>query len=217
MLGKFLALLKSGLSEAVKVGAAPLEDMQGVSFPLDTPFYQDYLKTTTSSSGVNSRLIYTLDKNNAVESQLSINVDEFLMMYVYPQFQDFLEYHINKLTKKFKFKFYLEGTEFFTNRKERLDTQITLADRGMVLPQKIAAAIGMLPHVFERQLMEGRASGFVKNLTPLMNAMMVTGGKEQSPTGKKGRPKSEDNNLSDSAAQTRDDGGNEEKKLTGED
>lgn len=214
MLGKFLALLKSGLSEAVKVGAAPLEDMQGVSFPLDTPFYQDYLKTTTSSSGVNSRLIYTLDKNNAIESQLSINVDEFLMMYVYPQFADFLEYHINNLTKKFKFKFQLEGTEFFTNRKERLDTQITLADRGMVLPQKIAAAIGMLPHVFERQLMEGRASGFVKNLTPLMNAMMVTGGKPQSASGakaEKGRPKSADNNLSDSAEQTRTDGGNLEK------
>jgi hypothetical protein len=210
MLGKFLALLKSGLADVVKVGAAPLEDMQGVSFPLDTPFYQDYLKTTTSSSGVNSRLIYTLDKNNAIESQLSINVDEFLMTYVYPQFSDFLEYHINKLTKKYKFKFTMEGTEFFTNRKERLDTQMTLAAVGIVLPQKIAASIGMLPHIFERQLMEGRASGFVDNLTPLMNAMMVTGGKPQA-GGKVGRPQSADNNLSDSAEQTRTDGGNIEK------
>lgn len=213
MLGKFLALLKSGLSDAVKVGVAPLQNMQGVSFPLDTPFYQDYLKTTTSSSGVNSRLIYTLDKNNAVESQLSINVDEFLMTYVYPQFSDFLEYNINRITKKYKFKFTFQGTEFFTNRKERFDTQMTLLDRGIVLPQYIAASLGMLPHIFERHLMEGRASGFVDNLTPIMNAMVAMGGKPQSANGKTGRPKSEDNNLSDSAEQTRSDGGNAEKTL----
>lgn len=212
MLGKFLALLKSGLSEAVKVGVAPLEDMKGVSFPLDTPFYQDYLKTTTSSSGVNSRLIYTLDKNNAIESQLSINVDEFLMTYIYPQFSDFLEYHVNRRTKKYKWKFVLEGTEFFTNRKERLDTQMTLADRGIVLPQKISAAIGMLPHIFERQLEEARVNGFTDKLTPLINSMETMGGKPvPGKTGEKGRPKVSDNNISDSGAQTREDGGNIEK------
>jgi len=150
-LGKFLSLLKAGLSDAVKVGVAPLQNLQGVSFPQEA-FYQDYLKTASSSSGVNSRLIYTLDKNNAVESQLSINVDEFLMMYVYPQFADYLDYHVNNRTKKFKWRFEMEGSEFFTNRKERFDTQMTLSDKGIVMPQKIAASIGMLPHVFMRQL-----------------------------------------------------------------
>ena len=43
-----------------------------------------------------------------------------------------------------------------------------------------------------------------------MNAMMVTGGKPQA-GGKVGRPQSADNNLSDSAEQTRTDGGNIEK------
>jgi len=213
MLGKFLAVLKAGLSEAVKVGVAPLEDMQGISFPLDTPFYQDYLKTTTSSSGVNSRLIYTLDKNNAVESQLSINVDEFLMTYVYPQFSNFLEYHINKRTKKYKFGFELEGTEFFTNRKERFDTQMTLSDRGIVLPQKIAASIGMLPHVFIRQLQEGKATKFTDLLTPLQTSF--NGGAVEEGGKKTGRPSSASNDLSDSAEQTQTDGGNAEKNISG--
>lgn len=207
MLGKFLALLKAGLSESVKVGVAPLEDMKGVSFPLDAPFYQDYLKTTTSSSGVNSRLIYTLDKNNAVESQLSINVDEFLMTYVYPQFSDFLEYYVNKRTKKFKWQFTFEGTEFFTNRSERLETQMTLADRGMVMPQKIAAAIGMLPHIFMRQLDEGRLSDFIDKLTPIQTSFTM--GKTQQKEN--GRPKSKPSDLSETAEQTRTDGGNVEK------
>jgi len=206
MLGKFLAVLKSGLSESVKVGAAPLEDMQGISFPLDAPFYQDYLKTTTSSSGVNSRLIYTLDKNNALESQLSINVDEFLMTYVYPYFSDFLEYHINKRTTKFKFQFTFEGTEFFTNRKERLENSLTLADKGIVLPQKISAAIGMMPHVFERQLAEARASGFVDKLTPILSSFNIS---KQDSVG--GRPSKATSDLSDSGAETRDGGYNVEK------
>jgi hypothetical protein len=208
MLGKFLALLKAGLSESVKVGVAPLQNMQGISFDGSTPFYQEYLKTASSSSGVNSRLIYTLDKNNAIESQLSINVDEFLMMYVYPQFADYLDYHINKRTSKYKFRFDFEGTEFFTNRKERFETQMTLSDKGIVLPQKIAASIGMLPHIFIRQLEEGRASKFVDNLTPIQTSFTLG---KNSTSDKGGRPASKDNDLSDSAAQTREDGGNIEK------
>jgi len=213
MLGKFLALLKAGLSESVKVGVAPLEDMKGVSFPLDSPFYQEYLKTASSSSGVNSRLIYTLDKNNSVESQLSINVDEFLMTYVYPQFSDYLDYYVNKKTSKYKFRFDFEGTEFFTNRKERFETQMTLSDKGIVLPQKIAASIGMLPHVFLKQLEEGKASGFVDKLTPIQTSFTLG----KNPTSDKGgRPSSKDNDLSDSASQTREDGGNLEKNLSGD-
>lgn len=205
MLGKFLSVLKAGLSESVKVGAAPLEDMQGISFPLDSPFYQDYLKTTTSSSGVNSRLIYTLDKNNALESQLSINVDEFLMTYIYPYFADFLEYHINKKTKKFKWKFVFEGTEFFTNKKERLENALTLADKGIVLPQKISAAIGMLPHVFERQLAEAKASGFVEKLTPILSSFNIS--KSDSVSG---RPSKKSSDLSESGIETRGNASNVE-------
>lgn len=132
------------------------------------------------------------------------------MTYVYPSFANFLNYHVNRRTKNFKFSFQFEGTEFFTNRKERLETQMTLADRGIVLPQKIAAAVGMMPHVFFRQLEEGRASKFVELLTPIQTSFTM-GSDAMDKGGKKGKPKSKDNELSDSAEQTRSDGGNEEK------
>lgn len=207
-LGKFLALLKSGVGNAIKVGAAPLEDMQGVSFEgADTDFYQNYLKTTSSSSGVNSRLIYTLDKNNSVESQLSINVDEFLMTYLYPMFEKFLEYYVNSLTKQYKFKFSLEGTEFYTNRKERFDTQMALIPLGIIMPQKIAASIGMSPFDFERQLAEAKSNDFVGKLTPIVPAFQQAGG--QQGAGKNGRPAKDPSELKDT--QTVDDASNEDR------
>ena len=207
-LGKFLGLLKAGLGDAIKVGAAPLEDIQGISFPLDNDaFYQKYLQTTAASSGINSRLIYTFDKNNAIDSQVSINVDEYLMEYVYPTFANFLEYHINRRTKKYKFKFIFEGTKFFTNRKERFDRQMTLAGMGIVNHQKIAAASGMLPHEFEKQLAMTKASGFVEKLTPIVTSFQMGANKADGA----GRPKKDDSELSESGSQTRSDGGNIEK------
>lgn len=198
LLGKFLALMKSGLGDSIKVGASPLEDMKGITFPNESNYYQDYLKTTTSTSGVNSRLVLTLDKNNAVESQLSINVDEYLMTPLYQYFSEFLEYYINKRTKKYKFKIFLSGTNFFTNRSERLKTQLDLIPFGIINHQGIAAALGLLPQDFERQLMMTKSSGFVDNLTPIISAFQSSG---ESP--KNGRPKTPDEKLGDSGAETR--------------
>jgi hypothetical protein len=205
LLGKFLALMKAGLGDAIKVGASPLEDMQGITFPNDSNFYQDYLKTTTATTGINSRLLLTLDKNNAVESQLSVNVDEYLLFPLYQYFSDFLEYYINRRTKKFKFKFFLEGTNFFTNRKERMETQLGLIPFGIVNHQKIGSAMGMLPQDFERQLAMSKASGFVDKLTPIISAFQS--GAEG---GKPGAPKKSSTSLGDSGDQSRADGSNEE-------
>jgi hypothetical protein len=72
-----------------------------------------------------------------------------------------------------------------------------LAGLGIVLPQKIAAAIGMNPFDFERQLAEAKASGFVDNLTPIIS------GFQMSPDDN-GRPKKDDSELTDSGSQTRE-------------
>jgi hypothetical protein len=81
-----------------------------------------------------------------------------------------------------------------------------LADKGMVLPQKIAASIGMLPHEFERQLAMARADGFVDKLTPILTSFNMS--KEDSAGG---RPKKDGGKLSDSGQNTRDSGSNIEK------
>lgn len=200
-LGKFLQLVKTAISSAVKVAAAPLNNIQGISFPTDNAMYPTYLKNLLAASGVNTSLIFTSDaRPNQLESQLSLNTDEQLMMALYPQFNAFLRYNVNKLTKKFKWDFEFEGTKFFTNREERLNRQKDLLEFGIVLPQKIAAAVGMKPQNFRRQMEEAKENGFVESLTPIVKA-------SQSPSDG-GRPRKDNGKLGDAGAQTREQGSN---------
>ena len=203
LLGKFLGLIKAGLHESIKVAAAPLKNMTVEDFPQeDKNIYSDYLQTTVAASGINSRLIWSTDKPTVLESQLSVDVDEFLMNYIYPYFENFLEYHINKRTKKFKFKFTFEGSEFSTSREQRLDVQMKFMEKGIVLPQKISAAMGMQYHDFVRHMEMAESSGFVDKLTPIINSSQASKDEEA------GRPRKSASDLGEEGSQTRGDGGN---------
>lgn len=167
LLGKFMALVKSAINESIKVASAPLEDMKGVSFDAENEIYNTYLKTTLASSGVNTNLIFTSDiKPNVLETQLSLNVDEQMMTSLYEQFNIFMNFFINKFTKTYRFNFTFEGTQFFLNRQQRLESIMTLFNVGIILPQKIAAAIGMRPSQLRKHMEEAAATGFMDMLTP---------------------------------------------------
>lgn len=204
LLGQFMAFMKSALSDAIKLAALPLEQVQAISFPAEKDLYKDYLKTTLSSSGVNSNLIFADSDNrsNSVETQLSMNVDEQLMeKSIYPQAESFLELFVNQFTKKYLFTFKFEGTDFYTNKSQRLDAITKMMNYGVLLPQKIASALGMNPFDFYRQIEEGYASGISDKFTKLINV----GSNDSDSVG---RPQKEDSELSDSGVATRDSGGN---------
>lgn len=202
-LGKFLAVVQTAVGDAIKVAAAPLNDMKGVEFKGENELYSKYLNTALATSGVNTNLIFTSDvKQNVEETRLSLNVDEQDMYSLYPQFENFMDYHINQLTKKYKFKIHFEGTQFYNNREQRLERQMTLMGNGIVMPNKIAAALGMSPFEFQRNLDEARANGWTDNLTPVIPAAQMSGEKQ------KGRPSKSDSDLSDSGSQTRENGSN---------
>lgn len=206
-LAKFLQLVSSALTSSIKTAAAPLSNMQGINFPSENALYPTYLKNMLSASGVNTSLIFTSEaRPNILESHLSLNTDEQLMTALYPQFASFMNYHINKRTKKFKWNLEFEGTNFFTNREERLNAQKELIGMGIVLPQKIAAAVGMKPQDMMRQMEEAKALGFVDSLTPISMAEEKL--KASLEGGKEGRPEKKDSSLSDGGAETRETGGN---------
>jgi len=119
------------------------------------------------------------------------------MTYIYPYFEDFLEYHINKLTKKYKFSFAFEGTKFARSRKERLDNAMSLATVGIVLPQKFAAALGMTTKAFEMQVEMALASGFADKLKPLMTSYTES-------SKDSGAEKKDNASLTDSGSATRE-------------
>ena len=210
LLGKFIALLKKGINETViSFMSAPLQNIKTLEFPLadSKDMYSSYMKTAVAMSGVNSNLIFSDNiRPNVVETQLSLNVDEQVVDALYPDFNAFLDYHINKRTKKFKFKFTLEGTNFYTNRATRLETATGLANLGVVLPQKFASALGMSPFDFQRQLDEAKAGDWVGSLTPILSSFnMPKGG---APAPDTGRPQKKDGDLTDSGGETRSAGSN---------
>jgi hypothetical protein len=203
-LANFLTLLKSGVGNAIKVAAAPLNGVQGITFPSENDIYAEFLNNMTASSGINSNLIFTgKNKPNIRETELSLATDEQLMeSMVYPMCEDFVEYQLNRITKKYKFKVKFEGSNFFTNREQRMTPLKDLAQYGIILPQKFAAALGMEPREFERQMQEAKAKGFVDSLTPIIMASQTGSDKTN------GRPTKSDSKISDAGSQTRDDGGN---------
>jgi len=203
-LGKFLGLLKAGLHESVKIGGVPFSDVKEIDFDTtNTSILDDYAKTTASMSGINSRMVFANDKMSNMETQASINTDEFLTLHVYYQFNQFMDYQINKRTKHFKFKFLFEGSEFQTNRQFRLDNALKLSEKGITLPQKFAAAIGMEPQDFYRQLEECQAMEFTDMLTPLISVYQQSGKND-----KGGRDRKPDSELTDEGQATRDNGSN---------
>jgi hypothetical protein len=195
-LGNFLGLLKAGISDAIKIGGAPFSDVKTFDFDSTNPnLLEDYLKTTAAMSGVNSRLIFANDKMANFESQASLDTDRILATAIYWQFEQFLDYQINKRVKDFKFKFKFEGSDYQTNRQFRLDNALKLAAVGITLPQKIAAALGMDVADFYRQLEDCKAMGFSKMLTLLASTYTQSGA---------GRPEKSVNELNDGGASAKD-------------
>jgi hypothetical protein len=171
---------------------------------------QVFSSNTSASSGLNSRLIYSIDKPNVAETKASISVDEYITLVVYHQYNQFMDYFLNTFTKKFKFKFKFEGSEFFNDKETRLDNAMALLDKGIVLPQKIASALNMDVADFQRQLDMARAEDWVSKLTPIVTAYTMSKDDRKSDTG--GRPLKKDKDLEESAQITREHGSNDEKE-----
>ena len=192
-MGIYLGLLKQGLNESIKVGGVPFEDVKVLDFPTDNnDMYDSYNGTSSALSGVTQRVIYSNDRMSSAEMEASKDVDSMIATYVYPMFENFLNYQVNCLTKKYKFTFKLEGTNYSTDKKYRYDIWKQNAAMGIVLPQKLAAAMGMTPFELEAQMQEASVGDFASNLISLMN--INTGIVSQN----KGRPKVEDSKASDS-------------------
>lgn len=193
-MGIYLGLLKQGLNDAIKVGGVPFEDVKVLDFPAgDKNMYDIYNGTSSAMSGVTQRVIYSNDRMSAAEMEASKDVDSMIVTYVYPMFEDFLNYQVNCLTKKYKFTFKLEGTNYTSDKRYRYDQWKTNASMGIVLPQKLAAAMDMTPFELEAQMAEANSGDFASNLIALLN--LNTGSVQAQ---EKGRPKVEDSKMADS-------------------
>lgn len=192
-LAPFLALLKQGLSDAVKVSGAPFSDLKDISFPTtEKSIYDEYNTNLSKQSGATGSLIYGSARPTATEITLSAQIDTMIATSIYPSLARWLSTYVNTLTKRYKFRFVFEGNKYTNDRKERLETALKLADKGIVLPQKIAAALGMDIFDLQAQLHEGKANDFYDLLYLLPNANTASFG------GGAGRPAVSDEEAADS-------------------
>ena len=170
-MGRFLGLLKQGLSDAIKITGAPFEDVKQVEFEMPTTNMYDQANAIQSaSSGATSRIIYASDRSTATEIEYSIGVDSLIATSVYPQYEKWLSSQINFFTKKYKFRFKFEGTKFHQDKERRKKTAIEFANMGLFNEQKLAAAWGMDVFELQDQLEMGNASGMFNLLRLPPNA-----------------------------------------------
>lgn len=205
VLGKFLGLAAQGLESAIKILALPTEDIKGVEFEnTDKDTYKNFMAITSSllSGG---KVIFSTDENqNAIETQLSLNLDELLVESVYPQFEEFLNYYANQETKKFKWKFRFVGCNDQFDRLRRQNEAFTYADKGVVLPNKIASSLGLNKIELERELEEAKSTGFTDKLMMMLNVNTMK-------SSNAGRPQKDESELTNSGSKTRSKASNIEK------
>lgn len=202
-LAKFMTLFKDGLSDVIKTGALPMQEIEPIEFKGDNDVYSSYNRNTAGLMGLNSSYIYSSDKKNAVETQIAMNVDENMVKHMYSWFADFMNFEINKRTKKFKFKFSFEGYNIYLDRNERTNNTIKMMQSGFVDMNKIAHIFNTDSYGLQKRLMATKAMGLEDLLTILPNANTQFGGDAV------GRPSMTDTDLSESGSYTRDSGGNE--------
>ena len=199
-LGKFIGLATAGLEAAIKVLPLPTEDIKGVEFEnTDRETYKNFMAVTSSLLSGGKVIFSVGERLNVEETKLSLNIDELLMQSIYPQFEQFLNFVINKKTKKFKFKFRFIGCNDELDRNRRQKEVFTYADKGIVLINKIASSLGLNKIELERELNETKASGLTDKLMMLLNTNTMSDG---------GRPQNDDDNLTESGSETRGAGSN---------
>lgn len=199
-LGVFMGKVKAGLPDNLKAVAMPTENTKLYQYnDNNNDIYENQLKSSAGLGGGISRVIYSSDRMSNAEIQYAAEQQYNIMKPMYNQFQNFLNFFVNKLTKKFKFKFIFDGNSYEFDRANRFDRLMKLSDKGIVLNSSAyASVIGMEPQDFEQSLVEGHVGGMIDKLTLLLNANTTKDGANN------GRPRTVDTQLTESGEESRE-------------
>lgn len=201
-LGTFMGKAKQGLGKLLKLVAMPVENLKFFQFSDSTPdMYSDQLSNSAGVGSGVSRVIYSSDRMSNAEIEAGI-IDQYnTMKPLYQQFNKFMTFYGNQLTRKYKFKFIFDGCSYPFEREKRFERLIKAADKGMVLnPSAYASVLGYAPQDFERMLQESKWGGWNELWQLPLNASTTA-------QTEGGRPPKEDGDLSDSGEGNRNSDG----------
>ena len=169
-LGAFMQKVKSGLNGVAKVAAVPLANIKYFQFEDKNPNSYTNELTTTAGIGTSiSRVIYSSDKMSNAELEAALNEVYQTMKPMYAQFNNFLDFYVNQMTSKYKFKFEFVGSNYQFERDARFDKMMKMADKGLVLNSSAwASAVGMNPVTFDRMLAESKYTGWIDKYSQML-------------------------------------------------
>ena len=188
VLGKFLGVARQGLSKEIGLVALPMDDVKAVEFDTDSQnILDDYNSSYANQSTSSSSALLDTGKLNVFQAKLAAAIDENFVTSLYPMFENFVEYFVNKRTKKYKFRFKFCDVNTPDNRALRLNNVKTFAGMGIVDWQDVARIFDENPFEFKRRLVMSKNSDMDKYLISLMS---LNNQSKNNPLGEKkvGRP-----------------------------
>lgn len=188
--------------QTTKAVAMPTENTKWFQFNDSNPtMYEQQLANSAGVGSGISRVIYSSDRMSNAEIEAGI-IDQYnTVKQVYSQFNNFMEFFGNQLTKKYKFAFSFDGCSYPFEREKRFERIMKIADKGLVLNSSAyAAALGYKPQEFDRMLQESKWSGWVDKYSQLLMNSFTTS--QSSSSG--GRPRKDNEDLTDSGESSRD-------------
>lgn len=170
--GKFMSFIKNSLQDVFKEVALPLENSRFEYYEdKNTSMVTDALDSSAGQGAFSNSLVYASGKKGQAEVINGIIADYNLMARMYPQFESFMNFFVNKKTKKYKFSFSFKGSTYPVEREYRRKQITELADRGITLNASAwASAYGYKPHEFEAMMEEAKNGGMANNLMLLLNS-----------------------------------------------
>lgn len=197
--GRFVASIKSTLPEGIDFKAAPLDDFKMFDFTpstADTDIVNEALTNIMTQSQLSPAISLT-EHINVASATIFKQVHSAEMSRLYRQFEDFLNYQLDKRCKSYRFKVKLVGTIF--DKEERISRSNDDMLRGLITPQ-IFSSRGIQLTDANNSINMMYSLGIPDILRPVQISSTMS--------SSAGRPQKAESELTDSGAVTRTDGAN---------
>lgn len=170
--GTLMNLARRGINKNIKQLALPLEETRLYQFAdNNSNMYKNQLANNAGIGAHNSSIIFSTEKLAQEEAQIASTIDfESIAKSVYPQFENFLNFFINKKTKKYKFRFSVKGSTLPFLRQKDIDNHMKFMDKGIqVPPQRIGTLLGYEADEFEYLMKEAKYGDMQDDMFILLN------------------------------------------------
>lgn len=192
VVGKLIGLITQSLTNNIKPVPLPTGENRLVQFQdYNISMVKNQLSTSAGQGVSANSMIYSDGKMGQFELQQAIENDFALIEPLYRQFEQFLNFFVNRKLRKYRFEFKFTGINRSFDKDRTFKQLVQIADKGMVMDESMwASCFGIKPSDFRNSIMMANSGGFTQFLTPLMNINTAK-------SGEVGNVTKDNNDLSD--------------------